>query len=351
MPAIKPKVLTPSMYAIDVEPISPHNRNNREVHLDYLKHFKKSVETLHEIVEEARIEKPFALENACFYTKRSQELLEYVIGTCTKEFSKRDKKVVQILLWYLDSGYSKHMTGNRSLLKNFIKKFTGKVRFRNDHFGAIMGYGDYVIGDIVISWLNHLNFGTINDLVRKYQVRGLPRYIRTDNGTEFVNQVMTKFYEGVGITHQKYFLRAPQQNDSVERRIHTLVEATQTIEDLGKLKATADIGIFVGYAPNRKGYKIYNKRTRRIMEAIHVQFDELTKHMAHVHISSRPEPNLLMPEQIIQVLVVSNGAPSFTRIDQDATSISHSPLSSEVQDPISHQGVAAGPTIEDNPFA
>ncbi|GKD91079.1 hypothetical protein Tco_1366586 [Tanacetum coccineum] len=95
MPAVKPKVLTPGMYAIDVEPILPHNRNNREVHLDYLKHLKESVETLRKIVKEARIEKPLdnVLENACFYTKQYQELLEYVIGTCPKEFSKTDKKV------------------------------------------------------------------------------------------------------------------------------------------------------------------------------------------------------------------------------------------------------------------
>ncbi|GJU78751.1 retrovirus-related pol polyprotein from transposon TNT 1-94 [Tanacetum coccineum] len=46
---------------------------------------------------------------------------------------------------------SKHMTGNRSKLKNFVEKFIGSVRFGNDHFGAIMGYGDYVIGDSVIS--------------------------------------------------------------------------------------------------------------------------------------------------------------------------------------------------------
>ncbi|GKB98356.1 hypothetical protein Tco_0984493 [Tanacetum coccineum] len=94
MPTVKPKVLAPGMYAIDVELIPPCNRNNREVHLDYLKHLKECVETLHEIVEEARIEKPLdnTLENACFYTKRSQELLEYVIGTCPKEFNKRDKK-------------------------------------------------------------------------------------------------------------------------------------------------------------------------------------------------------------------------------------------------------------------
>ncbi|GJX66431.1 hypothetical protein Tco_0300774 [Tanacetum coccineum] len=43
------------------------------------------------------------------------------------------------------------MTGDRSRLRNFVKKFIGTVRFGNDHFGAIMGYRDYVIGDSVIS--------------------------------------------------------------------------------------------------------------------------------------------------------------------------------------------------------
>ncbi|GJW13659.1 hypothetical protein Tco_0017792 [Tanacetum coccineum] len=65
---VKPTVLEPGKYAIDVEPIPPRNRNNREVHLDYLKHLKESVETLREIVEEAKV------------------------GTCPKDFNKRDKK-------------------------------------------------------------------------------------------------------------------------------------------------------------------------------------------------------------------------------------------------------------------
>ncbi|GKG00320.1 hypothetical protein Tco_0302010, partial [Tanacetum coccineum] len=60
-------------------------------------------------------------------------------------------QVVQVILWYLDSGCSKHMTGNHSKLMNFVEKFIGSVRFRNDHLGAIMGYGDYVMGDSVIS--------------------------------------------------------------------------------------------------------------------------------------------------------------------------------------------------------
>ncbi|GKF82288.1 hypothetical protein Tco_0243944, partial [Tanacetum coccineum] len=38
---------------------------------------------------------------------------------------------------------------------------------------------------------------------------------------------------------------------------------TNDSEDLGKFQSKADIGIFVGYAPSRKGYRIYNKRTRR----------------------------------------------------------------------------------------
>ncbi|GJY42998.1 hypothetical protein Tco_0431211 [Tanacetum coccineum] len=46
-------------------------------------------------------------------------------------------KVVQIVLWIFDSGCSKHMTGDRSLLKNFVEKFMGTVRFGNDHFAAI----------------------------------------------------------------------------------------------------------------------------------------------------------------------------------------------------------------------
>nr|GEX47577.1 hypothetical protein [Tanacetum cinerariifolium] len=84
------------MYAIDVEPIPPRCRNNKEVHLEYLKHLKESVSTIREIVEEARVERPLdsSLASACLYTKCSQELVEYAVGTCPKDFNKRDKKHV-----------------------------------------------------------------------------------------------------------------------------------------------------------------------------------------------------------------------------------------------------------------
>ncbi|GKB03208.1 retrovirus-related pol polyprotein from transposon TNT 1-94 [Tanacetum coccineum] len=308
------------------------------------------------------------------------------------------------------------MTGDRSRLRSFMKKFIRTVRFGNDHFGAIMGYGDYVIGESVISkvyymeglghnlfsvrqfcdsdlevafrkhscyvrdtngvelikgsrgsnlytisikdmlksspicllfktsknksWLwhrhlNHLNFGTINDLARKDLVRGLPRL------------KFEKDYLCSGV-------------------FGALCYPTNDSEDLGKLQPTADIGIFVVYAPSRKGYRIYNKRTRCIMETIHVQFDELAEKMAPMQLSTGPAPTFLTPGQIkpprverpvspapaVQVPVNSAGTPSSTTNDQDAPSPSHSPSSSALQSPSLHQGVAAESTLmEDNPFA
>ncbi|GJS28507.1 hypothetical protein Tco_0489127 [Tanacetum coccineum] len=63
-------------------------------HLNYINHLKESLETVREIVEEARVVKPLdnALNYACQYTKLSQELLEYVIGTCPKSLNERDNK-------------------------------------------------------------------------------------------------------------------------------------------------------------------------------------------------------------------------------------------------------------------
>ncbi|GJZ06319.1 integrase, catalytic region, zinc finger, CCHC-type containing protein [Tanacetum coccineum] len=261
---------------------------------------------------------------------------------------------------------------------------------------------------------------------------------------------MTDYYEHVGIFHQKTVLRTLQQNGVVERRNCTPVEAARTMlifskapmflwaeavaivcytqnrslihtrhcktpyemvhdkkpdltffrvfgalcyltndsDDLGKLQPTADIRIFVGYAPSRKGYRIYNKRTRCIMKTIHVQFDELPTptFLTPGQISSGLIPNpvpaapyvpptnkdleilfqplfdeYLEPPRVerpvslalaVQVPINSTGISSSTTIDQDAPSPSHSPSSSVLQSPSLHQGIAAESTLmEDNPFA
>ncbi|GJV69195.1 retrovirus-related pol polyprotein from transposon TNT 1-94 [Tanacetum coccineum] len=77
---------------------------------------------------------------------------------------------------------------------------------------------------------------------------------------------------------------------------------TNESEDLGKLKPKADIGIFVGYAPAKKVFQIYNKRTCLIIETIHVTFDELAA-MASEQFSSGPGPKLLTPGTLSSGLV------------------------------------------------
>ncbi|GJT89138.1 retrovirus-related pol polyprotein from transposon TNT 1-94 [Tanacetum coccineum] len=428
MDSIKPRVLATGKYVIDVEPIPPHNRNNRKVHLDYLKHLKESVETLCEIVKEAKAERPLdsSLAFPCLYTKHSQELLEYVIGTCPKDFNQQDKnhaatpltrkkkvtfedqcetsnsnthkRVEQLYIQKTNvhvppstgvnsctdasgSQYRSNTKKNRILPAKSVNtkqveehprtnkssfKTTNRVDssisskrtviqiilwkhscYVRDTNGveSIKGSRGSNLHTISVedmmksspiyllskasknkSWLwhrrlNHLNFGTINDLARKDLVRGLPRlkfekdhlcsacqlgkskkhthtpkakntnlevlntldmdlcgpmrvqtingkkyilviiddysrftwvkflrskdetpefvikflkqiqvglnktirYIRTDNGTKFVNKDLIAYYESVGIFHQKIVPRTPQQKDVVERRNHSFL--------------------------------------------------------------------------------------------------------------------------------
>nr|GEZ19034.1 retrovirus-related Pol polyprotein from transposon TNT 1-94 [Tanacetum cinerariifolium] len=63
----------------------------------------------------------------------------------------KNDRGIQICLWCVDSGCSKHMTGNLKLLINFVWKFMGTVRFGNDHVAAILGFGDLQWGNILIT--------------------------------------------------------------------------------------------------------------------------------------------------------------------------------------------------------
>nr|GFA96966.1 integrase, catalytic region, zinc finger, CCHC-type, peptidase aspartic, catalytic [Tanacetum cinerariifolium] len=58
--------------------------------------------------------------------------------------------LVEIVLFIVDSGCSKHMTGNLKLLINFVEKFLGTVKFGNDQIVPIPGYGDLVQGAVTI---------------------------------------------------------------------------------------------------------------------------------------------------------------------------------------------------------
>ncbi|GJT34482.1 retrovirus-related pol polyprotein from transposon TNT 1-94 [Tanacetum coccineum] len=162
--------------------------------------------------------------------------------------------------------------------------------------------------------------------------------VRTKNGPEFKNEVLQEYFNSVGISHQTSFVRTPQQNGVVERRNCTLVEAARTMlifsraplflwaeaiatacytqncsiihrrfdktpyelingrkldisflyvfgalcypkndrEDIGKLGAKGDIGFFIGYSANSCAYRVYNRRTKKIIETMNVTFDELS---------------------------------------------------------------------------
>nr|GEU87758.1 hypothetical protein [Tanacetum cinerariifolium] len=115
---------------------------------------------------------------------------------------KQQSKVIQICLWCVDSGCSKHMTGNLQLLINFFWKFLGTVHFGNDHVAAILCFGDLQWGSILITRiyfieglghnffsvgqfcdsdlehqrLSHLNFDTINVLAKNDIVSVLPKF-------------------------------------------------------------------------------------------------------------------------------------------------------------------------------
>nr|GEX31864.1 retrovirus-related Pol polyprotein from transposon TNT 1-94 [Tanacetum cinerariifolium] len=255
------------------------------------------------------------------------------------------------------------MTGNRALLTNFVEKFLGTVRFGNNDFAVIAGYGDAVIVQngfcfeqaslssshgfvwtdarssingkryvlVVVddysryTWVFFLHsndkaseviisFIKITQVNLQLQVQR----VRTDNGTKFKNKTLTKFFDEVGITQQFSAARTPQQNGVVERRNRTLVEAARTMltfanlpsflwakaiaaacltqnrsiihkrfdkthyeliykrkpnikffrvlgcrcyllndyEDVGKLKAKGDIGVFVGYSKESATFRI-----------------------------------------------------------------------------------------------
>nr|GEX64624.1 hypothetical protein [Tanacetum cinerariifolium] len=163
------------------------------------------------------------------------------------------------------------------------------------------------------------------------------RIVQTNKGTEFLNKTFHAYFASEGINHQTFVARTPKQNDVVKRRNRTLVEAARTMlsaakvplffwaeaiattcftqnrslviprhektpyhiindrkpsvkffyifgslcyivrdgENLDKIKEKGDACIFVGYSTQSRAYMVFNKRTRVIVETIHVNFDEL----------------------------------------------------------------------------
>nr|GEW90721.1 hypothetical protein [Tanacetum cinerariifolium] len=362
----KPKVLTLGKYAINVEPIIPRLRNNREAHLDYLRHFKESVETIRDIVKEAKVTLTKEIKKHAPAPLIRKKQVTFA-AQCDKSNSNTHKHVVKLntqkinvpvppsigVNRYNDAsrsksrrntkknrispakGCSKHMTKDHSRLMNFVKNFIGTVRFGNDHFGAIMDYEDYVIGDSVISRVyyvdglghNLFSIGQFCDVDLEVAFRKHSCYVRDTDGVELIKEaVATACYTQnrslIYARHNKtpYELVHNKKPDLTFFRVFgALCYPTNDNEDIGKLQPTADIGIFP-------------------------MFDE---YLEPPHVK-RP----VFPTPAVQAPVNSTGTPSSTIIDQDAPSPSISPSSSALQSHSLYQGVAAESTfIEDTPIA
>nr|GEY17697.1 retrotransposon-related protein [Tanacetum cinerariifolium] len=109
------------------------------------------------------------------------------------------------------------------------------------------------------------------------------RTVRTDKGTKFLNKTLHAYFATEGITHQTSVARTPEKMAlSKDETVHLLRDG----ENLDKMKEKGDACIFVGYSTQSRAYRVFNKKTRVIVETIHVNFDELPQ-MASDHVVSK----------------------------------------------------------------
>ncbi|GJU00330.1 retrovirus-related pol polyprotein from transposon TNT 1-94 [Tanacetum coccineum] len=198
----------------------------------------------------------------------------------------------------------------------------------NDQIAPILGYGDLVQGmEMIFSQLHRLKLGYdsiyLDSLLvvqrrnsrssRQFPQICSKRIVRTDKGTEFLNKTLHVYFAQEGIAYQTSTARTPEQKGVVEIQNRTPVEAARTMLSAAKVplffwaEAVAmayftqnrslviprhektPYHIINGRKPSVKAYRVYNKRTRVIVETIHVNFDELPL-MASDHASSDPTP-------------------------------------------------------------
>ncbi|GJX17915.1 retrovirus-related pol polyprotein from transposon TNT 1-94 [Tanacetum coccineum] len=237
-------------------------------------------------------------------------------------------KVVQIILWYLDSGCFKHMTGHQSQHINFVSKFMGTIRFGKDQVVAIMGYvGQFCDFKLEVAFQKHsclvCDLDGV-DLIKGSQGSNLYTISLEDMLKSSPICLLSK------ASKTKSWLWHHRLSHLNFGTINQLAK-DGLVRDLGKLKPKADIGYFIGYSPVKKAYLIYNKRTRLIMEMIHDEFDELTSMTSEQF--TPPSFISPVPPVVAPIPAETTSTPSLTTTDQDAPSAS----TSQAQAPVLHQ--------------
>ncbi|GKB74778.1 integrase, catalytic region, zinc finger, CCHC-type containing protein [Tanacetum coccineum] len=192
--------------------------------------------------------------------------------------------VIQLVLWIVDSGCSKHMIGNLKLLRNLLEKFMGTIRFGNDHFTTITGDGDYVQGNRTICHIyyveglghNHFSVGQFCDGDLKVAFRSDTCFIQNLEGDDLLTESCDSNIYTISISDMA--ASSPTRYELIKNRklnvqyfhvFGSLCYPTNDRDDLGKMKPKAGIGIFIVYSESSRGFRIYKSRTRKIMEKIH----------------------------------------------------------------------------------
>nr|GEV28323.1 retrovirus-related Pol polyprotein from transposon TNT 1-94 [Tanacetum cinerariifolium] len=266
-------------------------------------------------------------------------------------------RIVQLIIFIVDSGCTKHMTGNLKLLCNFVKKFLGIVRFGNDQFTPILGYGDLVQGNFTINrvyyveglnynlfsvgqfcdadleatltqallWhrrLSHLNFDYINLLLKKDIVIGPPKlkYVKDQlcsscelskaKRSSFKSKAVPSSKRRLNLLHID--LCGPMRVTSINGKKYILViidDYSRDGENLDKMKEKGDQCILVGYSTQSKRYCVFNNRTRMIVKSIHICFDEI-KEVSETSVANNTSGLLATdPEMCMYTLTVSTAEP------------------------------------------
>ncbi|GJR80680.1 retrovirus-related pol polyprotein from transposon TNT 1-94 [Tanacetum coccineum] len=196
--------------------------------------------------------------------------------------------------------------------------------------------------EIIIKFLKQAQV-SLNDTVR---------YLRTDNGTEFINQTLRNYTEEVGITHNTSTARTPQQNGIVERRNRTLVEAVRTMLIFSKspLFQWAEAVANACYTQNRSLiHTRYNKTSYELLrdhkpklKYLYVfgalcyptkDFEDLEKLQPKVDIG------IFIGYSLSKKANTARASSSFSSIDKDAPSLSNSPNIETTNSPINSTNV------------
>nr|GEW17178.1 hypothetical protein [Tanacetum cinerariifolium] len=238
--------------------------------VSYLEKEKANLETIESLKsksfdssEKVSSESENQSENDCLVVEKSvtKRRIQRISPVSNMPFRKKphnSMNIIQICLWFIDSGCSKHMTGNRALSTNFVEKFLGTVRFGNNNFAVIAGYGDVVIGSMMIKkayyaeGLGHKLFsvGQFCDKGLKFAFRKSTCFVRNEDGV--------------------YLLTGDRSSN-----LYTIA----LNEDVGNLKAKGDIAVFVGYSKESAAFRIYNNK---LSQQEGIDYDEMFTPVARI---------------------------------------------------------------------